>query len=95
MAHAATEDVADPAQVLDDQRVTQTKLRHVACAHFRRELGEALGAKDGYQRIARQHAQYEEHDDGYAEYRDRTEGETTQDIAVHEPPVRALIAELY
>ena len=71
-------------KVLHHQRIAQTKLRHVAGARLGRELGEALGAEDRDQRIARQDAQHEEHDDGNAEYRDRTEGETTQDIAVHE-----------
>ena len=32
MAEAAGQDVADPAQVLHDQRIAQAKLRHVAGA---------------------------------------------------------------
>ena len=77
------QDVADPAEVLHHQRIAQAELRHVAGARLGRELGEAFRAEDGDQRVARQDAQHEEHDDGNAEHRDRTEGETTQDVAVH------------
>src|SRR5215471_8937865 len=83
MAEATAQYVADPAQILHDQRVAQAKLRHVAGALFRCQLGEPLGAEYGDQGIAGQNAQHEEHDDRDAEDRECAERKATNDIAVH------------
>ena len=90
MTKTAAEDLTHPTKILHDQRIAQAELRHVAGTRLRRELGEAFRAEDGDQRIAWQHAQHEEHDDRDADHRDRTEGETTQDVAVHKQRVRFL-----
>ena len=70
-------------QILQPQRIAQTELGHVVGALLVGELGEALRPEDGDQWIAGQDAHQDEHDDRNADDRDRTEHQTTHDVAEH------------
>src|SRR6266481_2523334 len=74
MPEAAARDIPDPAQVLHDQRVAQTELRHITGALSFAELGVALRAEDRHERVARQNPQHEEDDDRNADHGERAEG---------------------
>ena len=80
-------DVAEPAEILHDQRVAEPELRHVAGAIGLAELGKALGSEDRDERIAGQDAQHHEHDDRHADNGQRPERQPTDDIGVHDRPV--------
>ena len=75
--------VLDPMQILHEKWIAQPELRHIMCSLRLAELGEALGAEDGNQRVSREDPQHDEHDDRYACDGQRTKGETTDNIAVH------------
>ncbi len=77
-------------QVLHRQRVAQAEVSHVARALGLADPGEALGAEDRHQRIARQDTQHDEDDDRDADHRNHPEGEPTDDVAVHACPRRDL-----
>ena len=83
MAEAAGGDVAQPVQVLHDKRIAEPELRHVAGAIGLAELGEALGAEDRDQRVARQHPQDHEDDERDAEHGQRAEGQATNNVVEH------------
>src|SRR5436305_1818894 len=70
-------------EVLHDERIAETEIGHVAGALDVRELGEAFGAKNRDERVARQDPQDGENDDRDAEDRQPTEYQPPHDIAVH------------
>src|SRR5207237_995278 len=68
---------------LHKKRIRQPEFRHVMGSLRLTELGVALGSEDGDQRVTRENPQHHEYDDRYARNRQRAEGETSDDIAVH------------
>ncbi len=82
-AEVSASDFPHPIQVLHHQRVAQPELRHVVSALRFAQLGKTLRAKNSDQRVSRQDPQHHEHYYGHADDRDRAEGQTTHDIAIH------------
>ena len=89
-AEIAAGDVSDPGEILHHERVAQPELRHVVGALRFAELGKAFRAEDGDQRIAGQDAQDHEDDDRDADHRQRAEGQSADDVAVHQQALRRL-----
>ena len=71
LAEAARGDVAEPAQVLDGQRITEPEIGHQLRSIARAELGESLHPEHGHQGIAGQNPEDHEHDQRNADQRAR------------------------
>src|SRR5207248_11236930 len=87
-AEIAAHDVAEPMEILHDERIAETEIGHVAGALDLGEFGEALGAKNRDKRVARQDPQDGEDDDRDPEHRQPAEHQPPHDIAVHEGRLR-------